>query len=145
MCEQSCIALIVVLKLIVKPHSKIVPLTPCFCSDVNASQLLKELKDYTGATDNDLNRVCSEKHLNKISQKFSHLEELATSLGLKDIQITEISTKPGASLAFKLKEVLKTWKRNNIAKATYWRLVEVCLDDFRNSVVAEYICRLSKG
>ncbi|XP_064398051.1 uncharacterized protein LOC135344729 isoform X3 [Halichondria panicea] len=112
--------------------------------DVNASQLLKELKDYTGATDNDLNRVCSEKHLNKISQKFSHLEELATSLGLKDIQITEISTKPGASLAFKLKEVLKTWKRNNIAKATYWRLVEVCLDDFRNSVVAEYICRLSK-
>ncbi len=109
------------------------------------SQLLKELKDYTGATDNDLNRVCSEKHLNKISQQFSYLEELAISLGLKDVQIAEISTKPGARLAFKLKEVLKTWKRNNIAKATYRRLVEVCLDDLRNSIVAEYICGLSKG
>ncbi len=110
-----------------------------------APPTVEQLKDFTGATDNDLNRVCTEKHLNKIALKFSDVKELASPLGLKEYQIAQISNKPGVSLPLQLKEVLKTWKRNNVAKATYRRLVEVCLDAFSNSEWAAYICTLSKG
>ncbi len=110
-----------------------------------APPTVEQLKDFTEATDNDLNGVCTEKHLNKIALKFFDVKELASSLGLKEYQIAQISNKPGVRLALQLKEVLKTWKRNNIAKATYRRLVEVCLDAFSDSEVAAYICTLSKG
>lgn len=93
-----------------------------------------------------MNRVCHSTHLDEIALEFRNIRELGDSLGLKEHELADIEhNMPGTSYGYKLKQVLKLWKRKNGHKATYKRLAQVCLQSLERMDVATLVCELSKG
>lgn len=105
---------------------------------------LTDLQERTGATNEHLNQVCSDKHLKQIAKQLDNYKQYGDILGLEDYQMAAIETDRELTYLMKLEKVLDTWKKNNVHHASYGVLAQKCLD-LRRSDVATTICRLSTG
>ena len=106
---------------------------------------LDELKEQFGATDEQINQPCSNKHLRQIAKKLDRFKRLAEALSLSDYQITAIDVDKELTYLMKIQEVLKKWKEKYGSKATYGVLAQTCLVDLEKTNYAEEVLRLSKG
>ena len=105
---------------------------------------LDEVQKQIGATDEEITRTCSKKHLRQIAKKFNNFKELGEALELDDHQITGIDVDRNNTNLMKIQEVLKQWREKNAYKATYSVLALTCLDLQKNKV-AEVVLKFSKG
>ena len=61
---------------------------------LTASKHLKDLKDHTGLTDNELSKEIMESHLYKIADLIDNYEQFAEAFQLKGWRVTEIKADP---------------------------------------------------
>ena len=105
---------------------------------------LADLQERTGATNEHLNRICSNKHLKQIAKELDNYKQYGEILGLRDYQIAAIETDRELNYLMRLEKVLDTWKKNDIHNATYGVLAQKSLDLSRSDI-ATMVCGLSTG
>ena len=102
---------------------------------------LDQLMIHTGVTDRDLTQQTTEEALSLIAPHISNWRSYATALQLTDPETQQINTDGNLNVHMKAVLVLKQWRRRCGFRATYKRLVEVCLR-LNDAVLAEEVCRV---
>ena len=105
---------------------------------------MKDLKDHTGLTDDELSKEITESHLNKIADLIDNYEQFAEAFQLKPWRVTEIKADPNLNYIMKTQAVLKQWRQDHPFKATYLNLVLVALE-LSEGTLATKICEYCKG
>ncbi len=100
---------------------------------------------HVGISEEDLDRECSDKHLLEIGIILPNWLEFAEALDLTDLEIKGIQVNPNVGFEMKPQKVLELWHDREIFRATYRRLVEICLYRFKHGKSAQKICFLLKG
>ncbi len=101
------------------------------------------LKKYTGVTDYQLDKNCSEAHLKLLTPHIGNYTKFASALGISNNEISGISTHPLWDFQQKTEAVLLWWCNN--ADATYRSFVETCISLSEGGIARE-MCKLcAKG
>ncbi len=104
---------------------------------------VKEIVDCVGISLKDLNKEISREHLLDIGPLLKNWKLYADLLELTSSQIQGIQVDLNLSYGMKGQEVLKLWHEKQVFKATYCRLVDVCLK-LKHCDVARDICNIVK-
>ena len=106
---------------------------------------IEELTDHVGIKGGagDLDKKFSEKHLGKFAKSIANWEKFAKHLGLSDQQIMEIKTDLNLDQGMKTLKMLEKWRKKNVFKATYKKMVTICLDHDDAELALE-VCQLLK-
>ncbi len=100
--------------------------------------------NHVGIDKDLLYQPCSTKHLTKIAPYVPNWQKYAIVLGLNQPQILSISSNSLLEPEMKAQQVLSLWKQANGFKATYFVLIDVCLQK-KDVQLAESICSIVKG
>ena len=92
-------------------------------------------------TDQQLDRMISDEHINEVSLFLHEWEQVAILLNVDRLQIADIQQSPGIDLVTKNHRVLAAWKNAGYRQATYRKLVEA-LDKLKEVRNADEVCGL---
>ena len=95
-------------------------------------------------TDQQLDRMISNDHINLVSLFMPKWEQVANLLNVDRLTITDIQQAPGIDLVTKNHRVLRAWKNFTFRQATYRKLVEV-LGKLMEVECANKVCELISG
>ena len=112
---------------------------PTLNHNTDISTSVDELLRITGVTEADLNQECSEAVLKQIAEHVIDWRGYAEELSIGQQQIEDIRTDISLSLKLKVIHVFRRWTESQGFKATYRRLVDVCLKQ-RNGKLAQEVC-----
>ncbi len=112
---------------------------------VAASITVADIVRHVGICEVDLDRECSNEHLQEIGTFLPNWPKFAEALLLTPAQITGIQVNPNICYEMKAEKVLELWHDRESFRATYRRLVEICLHRFKHGEAAKKICLLVKG
>ena len=104
-----------------------------------------DIVTHVGISEENLDRECSKEHLQEIGTFLPNWHEFAEALLLNNAQITGIQNNPNICYEMKAEKVLELWHRRDVFRATYRRLVDICLHRFKHGESAQKICLLVKG
>ena len=108
------------------------------------SVTIDQLVDHVGVSKDLLNKPCYTEHLTTIASLLPNWQKYAENLGLSKLQIQDIKTDILLDAEMKAQRVMDRWYQLNGFKATYARLIEVCLK-LKDVPLAEKICRFIEG
>ncbi len=129
-------------------HSTSAVAVPCPSGSQVASDqpiTVADIVRHVGISEEDLDRECSNEHLQEIGTFLPNWATFAEALLLTTAQITGIQVNPNICYEMKAEKVLELWRRRDVFRATYRRLVEICLHRFKHGEAAKKICLLVKG
>ena len=92
-------------------------------------------------SDQKLDTMISDEHINAVSLFLPKWEPVANQLGVDRLQIVGIKKEPGIDIVTQNHRVLTAWKSAKYRLATYRRLVEV-LDKLKEVESAHKVCEL---
>ena len=100
----------------------------------------KELTAHVGISADELNKECSDDHINNISLFLANWQTVAPHLGLTEVDKEDVLEDKTKAQDRRYK-TLQKWKAKNVFKATYTVLVDAFLKIGRADL-AEKVCRL---
>ena len=92
-------------------------------------------------TDQQLDEMISDDHINDVSLFLPKWEQVANRLNVDRLQITDIQQAPGIGPVTRNHRVLTAWKNAVYRQATYRKLVEA-LDKLMEVKSADKVCEL---
>ena len=95
-------------------------------------------------TDQQLDTMITDEHINKVSRLIEHWEQVANQLRVDRLQIADIQQSPGINLGTKNHRVLTAWRNAEYREATYRKLVEA-LDKLKEVKCADEVCGLFRN
>ena len=95
-------------------------------------------------TNQQLDRMISDDHINEVSFFMPKWEQVANQLGMDRLKIDDIQQAPGIGTVTKNHRVLTAWKNAGYGQATYRKLVEA-LDKLKELKSADKVCGLFRG
>ena len=95
-------------------------------------------------TDQQLDRMISDDHINDVSLFLPKWEHVANLLNIDQLQITDIQQAPGIDAVIRNHRVLTAWKNAVYRQATHRKLVEA-LDKLMEVESADKVCELISG
>ena len=94
-------------------------------------------------TDQQLDTMITDEHINTVSLFLPKWEDVAHLLGVNPLEIADIKQTPGITVETKNHRVLSKWRRENSDGATYKKLAEV-LERLKEVQYAEEVRELIK-
>ena len=104
--------------------------------------LLHDCIDYSAVTDQLLETMITDEHINKVSLFLPRWEDIAIQLGIDKLEITAIK-QTAIGITVINHRVLSKWRRENSGEATYKKLAEV-LERLKEVEYAEKVRELIK-
>lgn len=104
---------------------------------------IDSLKTETNVTDDQLKRLCLDRHLKEISIHVGQYHQFASIFGLRDGEVSDIDTDLRLNYALKTEKVFLTWKKNN-SNPSYLNFVTTCIR-LREGGLARRMCQLCAG
>ena len=95
-------------------------------------------------TDQQLDEMISDDHINDVSLFLPKWEQVANRLNVDRLQITDIQQAPGIDAVTRNHRVLTAWKNAVYRQATYRKLVEA-LDKLMEVKSADKVCELIRA
>ena len=108
---------------------------------VNSCVCLSFMAVKYNVTDQQLDTMITDEHINAVSLFLPKWEQVANQLGVDRLQIVGIKQEPGIDNVTQNHRALAAWKNAEHTLATYRRLVEV-LDKLKEVESAHKVCEL---
>ena len=99
------------------------------------------LASLANVTDQKLDTIITDEHINAVSLFLPKWEQVVNQLGVKRLQIDDITQAPGIDIVTRNHRALAAWKNAEHTSATYRRLVEV-LEKLKEVESAHKVCEL---